>query len=57
MSTLTPCKAMDAISYKIRETNTGEASTMLTLNGVKIPLRDKRETLFREILTLYKKGD
>jgi hypothetical protein len=57
MSTLMPRKAMDAVSYKIRETNTGEASTMLTLNGVKTSLRDKKETLFEEISTLNKKED
>jgi Zinc knuckle len=55
VTSLTPRKATDAVSYRTSET--GAEATTLTLNGIEIPLRETKETLFEEISTLYKKGD
>ena len=58
LSTLTPRKAIDAVSYRTTSASeTSEGATTLTLNGIEVPLRNDRETLFEEISTLYKKGD
>lgn len=56
MASLTPLKATGAVSYRTTSAS-GEETTTLTLNGIEIPLRETKETLFAEISTLYKKGD